>query len=550
MKTKIYINLLLVFAIIFGASCTDDLEVAPLDPNKESADVVYSDENNYIKALMKIYSVYAMSGQDGAGSSDVEGLDAGNAQLYRSLWNLQVVSTDECINSWPDAWVPEINEMTWSAASNEAVSGVYLRCMYIVAVANDFLKETTDSKMSGRGMTEEFMTKVHGFRAEARLLRAMAYQILLDCYGIPPFITEENYSVAPGQLSRKELFDWIESQLNDIISSSAKEQLPPARSSYGRADKGVAYALLARLYLNAEVYTGEKRYTDCITACNNVIASGYELAQDYSNLFKADNNITSANEIIFPIVFDGTKTQTYGGIRFLIAASRGTDEVSLDTDGSVEGWSGNRARSSLVKLFDFEDNDNPTAATIKDKRGIFKDTNRTLEIEDWLKTFESQGWAVYKWTNMKSDGNKGSDKNSPDTDIPFIRLAEIYLTYAEAVKRGGEGGSQATALEYINKLRKRGYGDDSGKISNFNDVTLRFILDERGRELYWEATRRTDLVRYGLFTSSDYLWPFKGGLKNGTAVEPYKNVYPIPSSDLAVNENLVQNEGYGSEKKQ
>lgn len=535
---------MILASAIFGTSCLSDLDVKPLDPNLETGDVVYSKKESYINGLMKIYSVFAMSGQDGAGSSDVEGLDAGNAQLYRALWNLQVVSTDECVNAWPDQWVPEINEMKWTTTANEAVNGVYLRCMFIVAVTNDYLKETTVSKMASRGMDESFIATVQGYRAEARLLRAMAYQILLDTYGYPPFITEENYSETPSQLSRAELFDWIESEIKAVAEGSSTEKLPEARTSYGRVDKGVAYSLLARLYLNAEVYTGTERYTDCITACNNVIASGYSLAPDYANLFKADNDKTSASEIIFPIVYDGTKTQTYGGIRFLIASSRSPEEVSVATDGSVEGWSGNRALPTIVKKFEFADNNNPTAATIKDKRGIFKDTNRSLEIEDWLKTFETQGWSIYKWTNLKSDGTPGSNQSSPDTDIPFIRLAEIYLTYAEAVKRGGQGGSEATALKYINDLRKRGYGDDSGKISNFGSIDLDFILDERARELYWEATRRTDLIRYGYFTSDKYKWPFKGGSKVGTAVPEYMNIYPIPTSDTSVNPNLVQNKGY------
>lgn len=540
MKTKI-LSVLLLCSALFMGSCVNDLDVKPLDPQSQSPDEVYSDEANYIKGLMKIYSILAMSGQDGAGSSDIEGVDAGNAQLYRAWWNIQEVPTDEAIVAWPDTWVTEMNEMKWTTTKNEALEGVYHRCMYIVAIANEYLVQTTDEMMTRRGMTADFIAKVHNYRNEARFVRALAYYMLMDSYGRPPFITEANYSKEPTQLTRAQLFDWIEGELKDLASV-----LPPARTAYGRADQGAVNALLSRMYLNAQVYTGVDRYDDCITVSKNLIAN-YSLAPSYSNLFKADNDVTSVSEIIFPIVYNGSATQTFGGMRFLISASRGVGEIKPATDGVVDGWSGNRARSSLVKKFDFS---NPNYAedrdteSILDKRGIFFAENRSLEIDRWLKTFETEGWAVYKYSNVKSDGSAPSHLDWPDTDIPFFRLAEVYLNYAEAVKRGGQGGSEANALKYINDLRARGFGNTSANYGSFGDITLDNILDERSRELYWEATRRTDLVRYNYFTTSSYLWPFKGGVKNGTAVESYKNIYPIPASDMTVNLKLEQNEGY------
>jgi hypothetical protein len=127
--------------------------------------------------------------------------------------------------------------------------------------------------------------------------------------------------------------------------------------------------------------------------------------------------------------------------------------------------------------------------------------------------------------------------------MPIFRLAEQYLIYAEAVLRGGGGGDATTALGYINKLRTRAYGNTSGNITA-GQLTTNFILDERARELFWEGFRRTDLVRYGLFTSSSYLWPFKGGAKGGTGVADFHNIYPIPDADRSVNPNLKQNPGY------
>lgn len=539
-RINIFLGLIL---LILSTGCVNDLNVKPLDKNIETADKIYSKQESYKRNLFKIYSVLALSGQNGAGSSDLEGLDGGNTQFYRSLWNLQEVPTDECITSWPDPWVPEVVEMKWTPVGNESIEGVYHRAMYIVSIANEYIVQTTDDAMASRGIDQDFWPTVHQYRNEARFMRALAYYYLLDMFGNPPFITEKNYSSAPSQIGREELFNWIESELNAIYDDMAEAK---TIEDYGRADKGAVDALLSRLYLNAEVYTGKARFDDCIKVSKRLIDSpAYGLADNYAELFMADNDRPEvAKEIIFPIVFDGTKTQTYGGIRFLIAASRGTDEVSVDVDGLKEGWSGNRALPTLVNKFAFANPQKPTASTINDKRGIFFDENRSIDITStYTKTFETEGWAVYKFTNMRSDGQPGSNSSSPDTDIPLFRLAEIYLNYAEAVIKGGNGGSKSEAIALINNLRVRAFGNDLSNIKE-SDLTLNFILDERARELYWEATRRTDLVRHNKFTSADYIWQFKGGVLSGTSVESYKNIYPIPSSDLTVNKNLKQNQGY------
>ena len=162
-----------------------------------------------------------------------------------------------------------------------------------------------------------------------------------------------------------------------------------------------------------------------------------------------------------------------------------------------------------------------------------------------MKDFTKSGYAITKFKNITSTGAVGKDpeKKFPDTDLPLIRLAEVYLTYAEAVLRGGTGGDRATALGYINQLRSRAYGNASGNIADSN-LTLDFILDERARELYWEGLRRTDLIRYGKFTGGSYLWSFKGGAASGVAVPDYRNLYPIPQDARTANDNLTQNTGY------
>ena len=532
MKQKLYLSAVLSLAI---TACTNDLNVEPLDTTVSTANRVYADAANYQKALDKIYSVWALSGQDGAGGSDISDLDAGNTVLFRSWFTLQEQTTDEMKNSWGDPWCLDINGMTWGTTKNEPVEGVYQRCMFIVALTNEFLKNIPNAP--------EEIDKSR-FAAEARFCRALAYYTLMDLFAIPPFITENNYSIHPSQLPREELFAWIESELTEI-----RNELPMARQGeYGRADQAVVDALLARMYLNAEIYTGTQRFSDCIAACNRVIAGGYQLAENYAELFMADNgqNPRASREIIFPVCFDGNTTQSYG-MAAVILGSRSSSDFADVPAGIGGGWDGFRGTPELVGMFEFQDNSQPKADEILDKRGIFYDKNRSVDITTSVTgTFTTEGWSVYKYTNLRSDGQSGNNSTFPDTDFPMFRLADIYLMYAEAVARGGQGGSMATAVDYVNALRQRAYGDNFHNITEswLKENNLRNILDERCRELYWEGTRRTDLIRYGLFTTANYLWTFKGGVLNGVGVDSRYRVFPIPTTDLSVNGNLRQNEGY------
>jgi hypothetical protein len=204
-----------------------------------------------------------------------------------------------------------------------------------------------------------------------------------------------------------------------------------------------------------------------------------------------------------------------------------------------------RPTGQFVDLYEFENDANPTPESIKDKRGLFNNNNRSQHIvTSPLATFKTEGWEVLKYRNVTSTGTVNSDA-WPDTDFPMFRLADVYLMYAEAVLRGGTGGDTGTAVKYINDLRARGYVGTQGKIDQ-SEMTLSFILDERARELYWEGVRRTDLIRYGLFTDG-YNWDFKGGVATGTNVDKHFIIYPIPATDLTVNGNLVQNPGYSVE---
>lgn len=547
MKVNYIKTTILASAMSLMCSCIGDLDVMPLDPNIMTAEDAYSTPESYLQGLKKIYSVWALSGQDNAGASDLEGMDAGNTVLLRCWWTLQENTTDEAKCAWGDSWVTQVNGMIWNTAEVEPMEGLYHRSMYIVSLVNDYLKQLPNAP---EGVDRE------RYNAEARFCRALAYYVLMDAFGNPPFATEESGSSLPEQIKRADLFDWIEGELNTIKSS-----LPEMTDEYGRADQHCVDFLLARMYLNSEIYTGTKRYTDCITACNNIITSNsYELADDYAELFMADNgeNADARKEIIFPVIADGNTTQSYG-IGAIILGSRSGSEGTVENYGCNGGWDGFRATGNLIRAFNYDAEESAwTADNINsfDNRAIFYSEGRSLDITtSAIGTFTEEGWAVYKYSNLNSDGTPGKNTTFPDTDFPLFRLGEVYLMYAEAVARGGEGGSTSKAIEYIQNLRKRANTTYSEVTENWltentsvsgstASVAYGNILNERCRELYWEATRRTDLIRFGLFTSNSYTWAEKGGVISGVGVDDKYNLFPIPVSDISVNGNLHQNEGY------
>ncbi len=528
---RIYFKIMMVAGLFLAfTSCTKDLDTVPLDPKTTTSATVFDSPEAYKAVLAKLYAGLAVSGQSGpAGNPDISGIDEGFGQYLRGYWYLQELSTDEALISWNDQTVKDFHYQTWDA-NDVFIKAFYYRVFYQVALCNEFLRQTTDAKLADRGVDADLKADITHYRAEARFLRALSYWHAMDEFGSVPFVTEDDPVGAffPKQISRADLFSFIESELKAI-----EPDLVDARQNeYGRADKAADWTLLAKIYLNAGVYTGQEMNTECLTYCNKVIDAGYSLQPEYQDLFLADNDVNNS-EAIFTVNFDGVHTKTYGGTTFIIHASVGgtMDPAASGIDG---GWAGLRTTSAFVNKFD-----DITGET--DSRAMFWTDGQSLEINDVGK-FED-GYAINKFKNVTSSGTPGSDLGFPDTDFPMFRLADVYLMYAEAVLRGGAGGDVATAVGYINQLRERAYGDTSGDITE-SDLTLDFILDERARELYWEGTRRTDLVRYGKFTGGEYLWPWKGGIKEGVATDGKYNIYPIPSSDITANPNLIQNPGY------
>ena len=725
-------SLSLIIAL-FITSCFNDLDTIPIDEDIETSATVYDDPSAYRQVLAKLYAGLAVSGQQGpSGQSDISGIDEGFGQYLRGLWYHQELSTDEAVIGWNDQTIKDFHEQDWTSGDN-FIGAFFSRIFYQVSLCNEFIRETTDAKLDSRGVSGGLRTEVEAYRAEARFLRALSYWHALDHFRNVPFVTEEDVVGAffPEQTSPQALFDYLESELKAIESL-----LPAARGNeYGRADQGAAQMLLAKLYLNAEVYIGSAKYNECIEYCNKLLEGGYELHPDFSELFMADNDNNA--EFIFPVRYDGVNTRTWGGTTFIIHAAVGAAMSPADF-GIDGGWSGLRTTKEFVEKFpaltggvslvepssgnsdsypaiyvpgayqgwdpstanqlassqsdntyegyinfpdadtefkftpepnwdngDFGDNEGDgtlesggasniiatdpgfyliranlndntytltntqwgligdatpggwdedtdmtynaeegaweiqldlTAGEIKfranndwainlgdtggdaileydgdniiipddgtyliklfldrpdytysieqpsfDRRAMFFTEGQNLEIED-VSIF-TDGFAISKWKNVTSAGVAGSDLVHTDTDFPMFRLADVHLMYAEAVLRGGSDGDISRALDLVNQLRARAYGDASGNISE-GDLTLDFILDERARELAWECHRRTDLVRFGQFSDGSYVWTWKGGIKEGVAVSNNFDVYPIPSREVSGNPNLTQNSGY------
>lgn len=508
---------------IAAVACTD---VTTEPKSTISSTNVFNEPASYKQFLAKIYGGLALSGQQGpAGNGDIAGLDEGFSQYLRLWWQMEELPTDEAVIAWNDGPLQELNTQVWGS-SNAFLGSMYYRIYFQVAMANEFLRETSDAKLASRGVTGTLAADVKQYRAEARFLRALSYWHAIDLFGDVPLVTDADVlgKTPPKQATRTQVWQFC---VDELIAIRA--DLPVAGGGeYGRANQGAVAMLLAKLYLNSAVYTGTARYSEARAEAERAIAGNYRLDANFRRIFSADNH--TSPEMILAVPQDGKRTQNYGGTTFLTHASVG-NQMNASDYGLDGGWWGLRTKPEIVALF-------PTNGADK-RNSFFVSTGQSLVIGSM--TDFAQGYAAPKYTNRTSTGAAGSDAGFADTDYPVFRLGEAYLIYAEAVVRGG-GGTRAQALTYVNALRERAYGNTSGNITDAQ-LTVDFLLDERGRELLWEGTRRTDLIRYGRFTTAG-VWAWKGNVAAGRTTEAFRNLYPLPASELIANPNLKQNTGY------
>ncbi len=552
---KLYKSFLYAFLFIgILGSCEGDLDIELEDDDDLLAEDVFNQPEGYDRAIAGVYGNFSLVGLDDPGESNLAGIDAGTGNYIRGLFNLQSLASDEVIwNFENDPGIRQVQRNSWDA-NNVIVLGFWARATFEISLANEFLRQTTDAKLDERGEDSATREKIKAYRAEARVLRALANYHLLDLFRRAPFATENDPVgfTRVAEIAGQDLFNYIETELleadADLLDvNTGNPEL------YGRANKGVAKMILAKLYLNAEVYLGDgnARFADCLRVCQEIIDSGYSLTPDYLNNFNADNNTNGAqNEIIFPVIADGVSVRNFGGASIIMQGQQNGngDFKPAPADFGVIGF-GNlfRVRPELSEAFEnalFANDERNTLVT----KDVSVDSGSTAVPEDrdpvigadLLDT--STGYLMAKYSNLTSTGQPGQDQTFVDTDFPLFRLADVYLMYAEAHLEGG-GGDITTATRYVNLLRERAFGDMSGNIAE-GDLNLDFILNERARELHWEAHRRQDLIRFGLYTGGSYLWSFKGGPQNGTAISDNFKLFPVPASSRSANPNLGQNDGF------
>jgi len=515
MKTiKYFLSILAVSALL--TSCIGDLNVTPIDPNANTADKALVNEAAFTSFLAGVYTGFATSGYYGAnGSASISGLDGGASQYIRGLYHHSELTTDESVCGWNDQTIKNFHWMNWTT-DDTFIYAFYSRIFMQVSAANEFIREAQASNLAFANKEE--------YIAEARVLRAIAYFHAIDNFGNVPFADETSVVGAfPEQIKRADLYNWLEAELTDLINNSALAA--PRANGFARADKGVAKFLLAKLYLNAQVYTGTARWNECANVLKDLMDDGYSLHttsagtfSPYQELFLADNNRCN-DEIIFAVEQDGVNTTSYGATNYLIFASTG-GEMDPDLMGISSGWGGLRTTPEFYDKF-----------ASNDARNLFYTATQQKSIDD-IGEF-TNGYAFMKFRNRTSDGGYGKEKGFVDTDFPMMRYADVLLMAAECQLNG----ASIEGLSAFNQVRARANQPAA------NGLSAQSILDERGRELYQECWRRSDLIRFGQFTSG-YNWQWKGNVKEGKDVESYRTLFPIPDSDRLANTGLEQNPGY------
>ena len=549
-----------ISAGLFGAamtltSCVGDLDIKPIDPN-----LVSPTDQDYQNILAKCYGGLAYSGQTGPnGDCDISGLDGGTSQYTRALFMMNEFPTDEVIWIYADLGVIDLVTNTWGK-DNANIFGTYSRLYSHIAVCNDFIRQAQSSESP----------EVRKMVLEARALRAMSYYWVIDIFGQGSFTLEsDEIGAAPQQKDRAFLYNWLDSELDDI-ETQFKEEFPSNDVQYGHVGLDGVQALHARLCLNAQVYTTNKvnGYDKCAQLCDEVIArhlgGGFNnsgLAEDYMYLFCASNDAympggskKAENEILWGVPYEAQYTQAYGGTQFLIAAPTANGSMEADgfdmasaNYGINNPWKCMHATAEFSSKFELNPEDIRWSEWGREDTG-FQKANTTFS--DF-----TNGYAVVKFTNliagefgMWSEQNGGIYGDGPlrnetwvDTDLPLLRLADVYLMYTESYIMNGSGSAEK-ALTYVNYVRERAGVTPWAA----TDLDADNILDERCRELYWELTRRSDLVRHGKFSGNSYMWSYKGSqtAENGASFRSYMDIMPIPTNIIAAQPEFNQNPNY------
>jgi starch-binding outer membrane protein, SusD/RagB family len=394
--------------------------------------------------------------------------------------------------------------------------------------------------------------------AELKMVRAIAYFMMMDLYGNVPIYTESGDLSQRPNSSRKDVFNFIESEINLALPDLSDVT---GITTYGRATKYTAYALLAKMYLNAEVYTGATRYDDAIKACDAVISSNkfaIEPRATYLQMFYPTNGPTM-KEFIFSIPYDATVSNGYMfysrydlprshrakfSLAFTPSAPRSTLPEFYVNFNDVNDI---RNRQWLTGLQFLNDGVTPIRVTTTKQGYDFTYTGTdaassfTYQVDLTPNILLRLNPAAFDVGNDEIAWNMGyrNVKFYPDAtsltrnqnnDVPFLRYSDVILMKAEAILRGGAATLGATPLSLVNSIRAN--RTTSAPLAS---VTLDVLYAERCRELAWEAWHRNDMIRFGKFEGK---WGFK------TDSDPNKRIFPIPTTAFKYNSQLLQNTGY------
>lgn len=607
------------------SSCVGDLDKEPTNPNE-----ITSVTNDMDRVFADIYLNFSTFGA--SGNSPVSGFDGGMASFQRALFIAEEIPTDEASWIWDQSSYGTMNYGR-VVPTVDAVFGFYSRLSINIALCNQFI-QAVNSGQFAQGPKDPTAQE---YIRQAKILRAGCYYYMLSFYDKIPY-ADENTTIGslPEQLPRARVYELVTTDLEKIVSEYPENQKP----AYGFVGLDAAESILAKIYLNGEVFAGRADYDKCYTHCKNIINRlghggyyGTGLVRSYQSLFGYNNdkyvignNGSEVNEIIWTLAQDRVNLISWSGATFLITGWLGTNGVEVTTpfptkdaaykdktgedlcfmDGEVKrvykycatdaefdeakkaydnadlknwqktvsevinntaysfdpkavgyiaqqwynagaGWKCMVARKSFVRKFEWDDvamtqsKDTRVANWQTAKHGFTVDNKEGLIGDNWGKN----GYITPKYSNWAYNEDGTIDYvNSPQPteqvggDYAVIRLAEIYLTAAEAILQGG-GGTTAEATQYVNNVRQRAYGANYVPWSSVNMQELR---DERCRELYQENVRRTDLIRWNQWCTG-YTWEWKGGVPNGTNLPEYTKCYPIPSRVMS-SSNFEQTTGY------
>ena len=482
---------------------------------------------------------------------------------WNGLWRAQEITGDQIvIPKRPWGWFDDgvyqrLHKHTWTT-DDDVVRNTWSRTYAGITNCNRIIYQIESGLIPVTEGRESTL-------AELKVLRASYYAILCDFFGNIPIVTQFDLpqGFLPKQSTRLEVYNFIVKELNDNIPALSSENNV---STYGKFNKWAAYTLLAKMYLNAGVYTGTPKWTECIAGCDAVINSGggCVLESNQKNVLLTENQGTK--EIIFALPMDEDYTDNWNAFDHHMQTLQQENQATYNLKNTP--WGGMCAIPQFISTFDQSDaryvnnwikgqQFNSSGQMLYVAQGDFK--NQPLNFVNELPGLE-KGESVHGFRLNKFEIKMGST-NRLSNDYPIYRYADILMMKAECLLRTGLPDAAATI---VTQVRQRNFTSDPAKaivtgaqllqgssyayglqddVNNLHtteggaDIQYGRFLDELGWEFEQEGHRRTDMIRFGAFTK-------KSWLSHSATNNINRTLFPIPRTEIEKNNNLVQNQGY------